>query len=159
MAKSLAKGDYDGVRAEVRKVMKQPDYDDGKLPVPCLPEVASNIWLQQDRLDLSLFGKSSRLRHESYQADFRHCISLAWHASGTFSLVEHNGGSNGAGLRHGKEAADPANAGMLCPISLPFLGTEQDHFHRSLPRHRLPHAHPESQLVDIPRRPVDAGGS
>jgi hypothetical protein len=30
MAKALAKGDYDGIRAEVRKVMKQPDYDDGE---------------------------------------------------------------------------------------------------------------------------------
>ncbi len=38
-------------------------------------------------------------------------FSLAWHASGTFSLVEHNGGSNGSGMRFGAEAVDPANAG------------------------------------------------
>lgn len=41
---------------------------------------------------------------------------LAWHASGTFSLVEHNGGSNGAGMRFGPEAADPANAGLYHAI-------------------------------------------
>lgn len=47
MAKSLAKGDYDGIRAEVRKVMKQPDYDDGKLSCSLyLPETASDFWLQ-----------------------------------------------------------------------------------------------------------------
>ncbi|KAJ9127843.1 hypothetical protein QFC24_000127 [Naganishia onofrii] len=78
MAKAVPKGDYDGIRAEVRKVMKQPDYDDGSAG-PVL-------------------------------------VRLAWHASGTFSLVEHNGGSNGAGLRHGKEAADPANAGLYHAI-------------------------------------------
>lgn len=49
---------------------------------------------------------------------------LAWHASGTFSLVEHNGGSNGAGLRHGKEAADPANAGMYRSSLQPGINTE-----------------------------------
>lgn len=51
--------------------------------------------------------------------------SLAWHASGTFSLVEHNGGSNGAGLRHGKEAADPANAGTFQLEILVRRGTDQ----------------------------------
>lgn len=43
MAKSLAKGDYDGIRAEVRKVMKQPDYDDGELFPPHEEEKKANL--------------------------------------------------------------------------------------------------------------------
>ncbi|WVO17780.1 hypothetical protein L204_105478 [Cryptococcus depauperatus] len=44
-------------------------------------------------------------------------VRLAWHASGNFSLVEHNGGSNGAGMRFPPEAVDPANAGLHHAIS------------------------------------------
>ncbi|KAL7411960.1 heme peroxidase [Mrakia frigida] len=44
-------------------------------------------------------------------------VRLAWHASGTYSLVEHTGGSNGAGMRHGAEGVDPANAGLFHAIN------------------------------------------
>ncbi|WVQ74875.1 hypothetical protein IAR50_004482 [Cryptococcus sp. DSM 104548] len=72
-------GDYDALREEIRKVMKQPGYDDGSAG-PVL-------------------------------------VRLAWHASGNFSLVEHNGGSNGAGMRFPPESVDPANAGLHHAIS------------------------------------------
>lgn len=73
---SVPKGDYDALRGEIRKLLKQPGYDDGS---------AGPVF-----------------------------VRLAWHASGTFSLVDHKapGGSNGAGMRFGKEKADPANAGL-----------------------------------------------
>lgn len=39
-------------------------------------------------------------------------IRLAWHSSGTYSKLDGTGGSNGATMRHAKEAADPENAGL-----------------------------------------------
>jgi catalase (peroxidase I) len=39
-------------------------------------------------------------------------VRLAWHASGTYSKKEHNGGSDGATMRYKAEAEDPANAGL-----------------------------------------------
>lgn len=38
--------------------------------------------------------------------------SLAWHASGTYSAKDKNGGSNGAGMRFAPESDDGANAGL-----------------------------------------------
>ncbi|KAK1927065.1 heme peroxidase [Papiliotrema laurentii] len=72
-------GDYNGIREEIKKVLKQPGYDDGS---------AGPVF-----------------------------VRLAWHASGTFSLVEHNGGSNGAGMRFEPESVDPANAGLTHAIN------------------------------------------
>lgn len=37
---------------------------------------------------------------------------LAWHASGTYSVKDNNGGSNGATMRFGPEADEDANAGL-----------------------------------------------
>ncbi|RSH88655.1 hypothetical protein EHS25_002882 [Saitozyma podzolica] len=76
---TVKEGDYDGIREEIKKVMKQPGYDDGS---------AGPVF-----------------------------VRLAWHASGNFSLVEHNGGSNGAGMRFPPESVDPANAGLHHAIS------------------------------------------
>ncbi|WVQ68128.1 uncharacterized protein L199_006334 [Kwoniella botswanensis] len=76
---TVKEGDYDGIREQVRKIMKQPGYDDGSAG-PVL-------------------------------------VRLAWHASGNFSLVEHTGGSNGAGMRFPPESVDPANAGLHHAIS------------------------------------------
>ena len=67
------------IREEIKKVLKQPGYDDGS---------AGPVF-----------------------------VRLAWHASGTFSLVEHNGGSNGAGMRFEPESVDPANAGLTHAIN------------------------------------------
>ena len=39
-------------------------------------------------------------------------LRLAWHASGTYSKKEHNGGSDGATMRFKAEAEDAANAGL-----------------------------------------------
>jgi cytochrome c peroxidase len=39
-------------------------------------------------------------------------IRLAWHSSGTYDMATGTGGSNGAGMRFAKEAADPENAGL-----------------------------------------------
>ena len=39
-------------------------------------------------------------------------IRLAWHSSGTYDAETKTGGSNGAGMRFGPEAADPENAGL-----------------------------------------------
>ncbi|RUO95499.1 heme peroxidase, partial [Jimgerdemannia flammicorona] len=39
-------------------------------------------------------------------------VRLAWHASGTYSRHDRTGGSNGATMRFGAEASDPANAGL-----------------------------------------------
>ncbi|WOO82543.1 Putative heme-binding peroxidase [Vanrija pseudolonga] len=71
---SVPKGDYDGIRAEVKKILKRPGYDDGSIG-PVL-------------------------------------VRLAWHASGTYSAKEKNGGSNGAGMRFAPESSDGANAGL-----------------------------------------------
>nr|XP_031860017.1 uncharacterized protein CI109_004625 [Kwoniella shandongensis]KAA5527089.1 hypothetical protein CI109_004625 [Kwoniella shandongensis] len=78
---SVKEGDYNALREEIKKVLKQPGYDDGS---------AGPVFVR-DR--------------------------LAWHASGNFSLVEHNGGSNGAGMRFPPESVDPANAGLHHAIS------------------------------------------
>ena len=43
---------------------------------------------------------------------------LAWHASGTFDAQTNTGGSNGATMRFGPEADDPANAGLSIPRDL-----------------------------------------
>ncbi|CED85495.1 cytochrome-c peroxidase [Phaffia rhodozyma] len=50
-------------------------------------------------------------------------VRLAWHASGNYSLVEHTGGSNGAGMRFPPESVDPANAGLFHAIN--FLNPVQ----------------------------------
>ncbi|KAK4689509.1 hypothetical protein P7C73_g603, partial [Tremellales sp. Uapishka_1] len=76
---TVREGDYQGIREEVKKILKQPGYDDGSIG-PVL-------------------------------------VRLAWHQSGNFSLVEHNGGSNGAGMRFPPESVDPANAGLHHAIS------------------------------------------
>jgi len=39
-------------------------------------------------------------------------IRLAWHSSGTYSKADGTGGSNGATMRHAKEARDPENTGL-----------------------------------------------
>ncbi|WVF72724.1 hypothetical protein IAT40_007542 [Kwoniella sp. CBS 6097] len=76
---AVKEGDFNGIREQVKKILKQPGYDDGSAG-PVL-------------------------------------VRLAWHASGNFSLVEHNGGSNGAGMRFPPESVDPANAGLHHAIS------------------------------------------
>ena len=38
--------------------------------------------------------------------------SASWHSSGTYDAETKTGGSNGAGMRFGSEAADPENAGL-----------------------------------------------
>jgi len=39
-------------------------------------------------------------------------VRLAWHAAGTYSRKERNGGSDGATMRFKPESTDPANAGL-----------------------------------------------
>lgn len=39
-------------------------------------------------------------------------MRLAWHSSGTYCAADGTGGSNGATMRHAKEANDPENAGL-----------------------------------------------
>ncbi|ORY35461.1 heme peroxidase [Naematelia encephala] len=76
---TVKEGDFNAIKEEVKKVLKQPGYDDGS---------AGPVF-----------------------------VRLAWHASGNYSLVEHNGGSNGAGMRFPPESVDPANAGLHHAIS------------------------------------------
>ncbi|KAI9637367.1 heme peroxidase [Dioszegia hungarica] len=71
---AVKEGDFAAIRGEVRKILKQPGYDDGSIG-PVL-------------------------------------VRLAWHQSGTYSAIDSNGGSNGAGMRFGTEKMDPANAGL-----------------------------------------------
>ena len=63
---------------------------------------------------MSSSERASSLQRQGAEHD--PILRLAWHASGTFSLVEHNGGSDGAGMRFGKERDDPANAGLVHAI-------------------------------------------
>lgn len=120
---------------------------------------SDRLGVLQDLLDLCLFGKI--LRCSDYLSlpvvKVYEFSRLAWHASGTFSLVEHNGGSNGAGLRHGKEAADPANAGTCRPGLHSTTTTDAEPLHRTLSRHQLPLAYSGRQPVDNACGLVDVG--
>jgi len=55
-------------------------------------------------------------------------IRLAWHSSGTYDAATATGGSNGAGMRFEREAADPENGGLhtarafLEPVKRKFPG-------------------------------------
>mmetsp|Transcript_72978 Transcript_72978/g.188251 ORF Transcript_72978/g.188251 Transcript_72978/m.188251 type:complete len:519 (+) Transcript_72978:95-1651(+) len=55
-------------------------------------------------------------------------IRLAWHSSGTYCAKDGTGGSNGATMRHSKEASDPENNGLegarklLEPIQAKYKG-------------------------------------
>ena len=81
---------------------------------------------------------SSAFYVNAVKSSIRHCIinrkvnscpmaiRLAWHASGTYSKADKDGGSDGATMRFSPESADGANAGLgierdiLMPVKKEF---------------------------------------
>ena len=87
--------DFAPVRADIVKLLHQPEYDDGSAG-PVLVRLA---WYFLIHLPPSATSKS---------AD----PLIDRHSSGTYDAQTDTGGSNGAGMRYEAEGGDPANAGL-----------------------------------------------
>ena len=93
--------DYKKVYADIAAKLDNIDFDDGSYG-PLLGENGSSV-VQKFRISVVripvLFSLYTTVR-------------LAWHASGTYSIKDGTGGSNGSTMRFASEAGWGANAGL-----------------------------------------------